>query len=306
MNTRQDYSPPTSSSIKKRQNEDDALRLLIAQRRLYRQAKRWLALRWLGMLVIGLGAPVVSVLWPSLAVVSGAVAGAWIFLGRTALGLAQSRLTSQAASVQEQFDFFVFGMPDSTARSTLPSRERIAAVAGPDEAIRETAKSERLLDWYPVDAANPGSVTVATSQRANASYTDGLLRTTAIAWGVATAVWCILLIVVSIWADVTLENFLLGVFLPVLPAFLDVVQYVFGVWRSANDRRDLARAIEDRLAAGSLPDSHELLVWQEQLFDLRRGAPQAPDAIYKLRWKTNERAMRSAADQLSRRARGGK
>lgn len=305
MNAQHEYAPPASSTIKTRQNDVDALRLLIAQRRLYRRAKRWLGLRWLGMVLIGIGAPVASVLWPSLAVAAGAVAGAWIFVGRTVLAVAQSRVTTQAASVQEQFDFYVFKMPDTTARSTLPSRERIAAVAGPDDQIRKTAESERLVDWYEVNSANSGAVTVAISQRANASYTDGLLRTTAIVWSVATAAWCVVLIVVSLLADLTLETFLLGVLLPVLPAFLDVVQYVVGVWRSASDRADLARAIEGKLGGDPPPDPQELLVWQERFFDLRRAAPAVPDVIYKLKRKTNERAMRSAVDQLSRRARGG-
>lgn len=304
MNAQPDYVPPASSTIKTRQDDVDALRLLIAQRRLYRRAKRWLGLRWLGMVLIGIGAPVVSVLWPSLAVAAGAVAGAWIFAGRTILTVAQARGTAQAASVQEQFDFYVFEMPDTTARSTLPSRERIAAVAGPDDGIRKAAESERLVDWYEVDPANAGAVTVAISQRANASYTDGLLRTTAIVWSVAIAAWCGVLIVVSLLASLTLETFLLGVLLPVLPAFLDVVQYVVGVWRSAADRADLARAIEGKLSGGPPPDPQELLVWQEQLFDLRRAAPAIPDVIYKLKRNTNERAMRSAVDQLSRRARG--
>lgn len=304
MGATQDYTPPTSSTIKTRQNELDALRLLVAQRRFYRHAKRWLGARWFGMVLIGIAAPVVAVLWPSVAVAVGAIAGAWIFAGRTFLAVGQSKITVQAASVQEQFDFYVFGMPDTTVRSTLPSRERIAAVAGPDSAIRGIAESERLLDWYDVDPANEGAVTVAISQRANASYTDGLLRTTAIVWAVTTGVWCGILIVVAVISDVTLETFLLGMLLPVLPAFLDVVQYLSGVWRSAADRADLARAIEARLAPGATPDPQELLVWQEQLFELRRGAPAVPDSIYKLRWKTNERAMRSASDQIGRRSRG--
>ena len=304
MGSTQDYKPPTSSTIKTRQNENDALRLLIAQRRIYRHAKRWLGVRWFGMVLIGIAAPIVAVLWSSVAVAVGAIAGAWIFAGRTFLSVVQSKITAQAASVQEQFDFYVFGMPDTTARSTLPSRERIAAVAGSDITIRDTARSDRLLDWYDVDPANEGAVTVAISQRANASYAHGLLRSTAIVWAAATGVWCTLLIVVAVISDVTLETFLLGMFLPVLPAFLDVAQYVFGVWRSASDRADLARAIEARLVPGATPDPQELLVWQEQLFDLRRGAPEVPDIIYKLRWKTNERAMRSVADQLGRRSRG--
>jgi hypothetical protein len=240
-----------------------------------------------------------------MAVAAGAVAGAWIFAGRTILAIAQERSTLQAASVQEQFDFYVFEMPDTTMRSTLPSYEQIATVAGPDDRIRKTAESERLVDWYEINSDNPGVATVAISQRANASYTDGLLRTTAIVWSAVTAAWCAVLIVVSLLAGLTLGTFLLGVLLPVLPAFLDVVQYVVRVWRSAADRADLARSIERKLSGDLRPEPQELMVWQERLFELRRAAPVVPDAIYKLKRKTSERAMRSAVDQLSRRVQEG-
>jgi hypothetical protein len=70
MSTAPDYSPPDSAEIHSRQNDTNALRLLIAQRRLYRRAKRWLGIRWLGMVVIGVGAPVVSIVRPSLTAVA--------------------------------------------------------------------------------------------------------------------------------------------------------------------------------------------------------------------------------------------
>jgi hypothetical protein len=109
--TTPDYKPPSSASMLLRQDSKDALRLLITQRRLYRSAKRWLGLRWFGMLVIGLAAPVVSVTNPDLAVWAGAVAGLWIFLGRTVLVFVQSAITAKAAATQEQFDFYVYEMP---------------------------------------------------------------------------------------------------------------------------------------------------------------------------------------------------
>lgn len=306
MTASPDYSPPTSSTIKSRQNDTDALRWLIAQRRLYRRAKRWLLLRWIGMVVIGIGAPVVAILWPSLAVVSGAVAGLWLFLGRTLLVFLQGSVTSKAASVQEQFDFYVFQMPDNAQRSTLPSLEDIAKVAGPDDQIRDQAAKEKLLDWYPIDTSDDGAISVAVSQRANASYTDSLLRTTAIVWAVATVVWAVGLVIASIVLHLSLSEFLLGIALPVLPAFLDVVQYVAGVWRSASARRDLAQVIETHITgADGRVEGQDLLVWQERLFDLRRTAPEIPDFLYKIRRKVNERAMHSAARQLSERAKRG-
>jgi hypothetical protein len=303
MATSADYQPPSSSAMKARQNETHALRLLIAQRRLYRRAKRWLAVRWIGMIIIGLAAPVVSVIYPSLAVVAGSVAGLWLFLGRTVLVLIQASITSKAAAVQEQLDFHIFGMPRTTARSTLPSLEEIAAIAGPDDQVEAIAGKEELFDWYPIDDADAGPVSVAIAQRANASYTDSLLRTTAIVWSVATASWVLVLVVVSLLSGLSLSTFLLGIALPVLPAFLDVVQYVVGVWRSARDRADLARVIEGHLGSSAGPvQSEDLLVWQDRMYELRRTAPEVPDLLYKLKRKVNERAMSSAARQLSDKA----
>jgi hypothetical protein len=60
-----EYSPPVTGAILlRRQDELDALRLLIAQKRLYSRAKRWVAIRWFGMLVIGLAAPIIAMIWP--------------------------------------------------------------------------------------------------------------------------------------------------------------------------------------------------------------------------------------------------
>lgn len=287
-----------------RQNEDDALRLLIAQRRLYSKAKRWLGLRWFGMLIIGLGAPVISVIWPDLAVVSGAIAGLWLFLGQSVLINAQSAGVTRAAAVQEKFDFYVFAMPTSVDRSTLPSLEEIAAVAGPDSDLRRVATDDNLLDWYPIDANDPGILTVAISQRANASYSDRLLRTTAIVWTTVTVVWVIALIAASVAVELSLSTFLVGIALPVLPSFLDVVRYVLGIRRAARDRGDLTRSIEGRMRStdGAI-EGNDLLVWQESMYDLRRSTPLVPDAIYKVRRVVNERVMKTAAAQLRQQAR---
>lgn len=299
-----EYDPPSAAEMQVRQNEIDALRLLVAQRRLYSRAKRWLGLRWIGTMLLGIAAPVVSVLWPSLAVAASAVAGAWLFLGRTVLMYRQTAITSQAAAVQEQFDFVVFGMPDRAKRTTLPKLEEIAAIAGPDKEIRQIATAENLIDWYPIDAkSTDGTTAIAIAQRANASYSDSLLKTTATAWSVVVTTWIIVLPVISLMTGLTLAEFLLGVVFPVLPAFLDAVQYVTGVRRSADERADLGDEIEDHLTSRRGPvTSQDLLVWQARLFELRRSAPEVPDFIYELKRKKNERAMNTAARQLSDKA----
>ncbi|MBA0045408.1 S-4TM family putative pore-forming effector [Mycobacteroides sp. LB1] len=303
--TPEDYEPPPGSEIAANQNSLAALRLLLAQRRLYSQSKRWLGLRWLGMLVIALAAPILSVAKPETAVISGAVAGAWIFLGRTALYRLEQKKVEQAAAVQEIFDLHVFGMPSSGSRASLPSLEEISLIAGPDSGISKAATDAKLIDWYPIDNTQGGRLTVAICQRANVSYSDRLLKSTATVWIAGMAVWAVALVAVSIYFNLSSSQLLLGIVLPLLPAFLDVWEYWRAIRRAAVDRRDLVTTIEQRITTGAKGlEPEDMLVWQGRIFELRRSAPQVPDIIYWLSRKRNELAMRSAAEQLRTKAKG--
>lgn len=300
-----EYTPPaTGASLLRRQDEVDALRLLIAQKRLYSRAKRWVATRWFGMLVIGLAAPIVAVIWPQSSVIVGSIAGAWLFLGRTLLMHAQKKRTEQAAAVQEQFDFYVYEMPPGTPRPKLPSLEDISLAAGHDGELVVVAEKEEMLGWYVVAKDDPGETAVAVAQRSNAAYSYRLLRFTGIIWSVVAVLWAAALTTICIVTGLTLVTFLLGVVLPLLPAFLDVTDYIVGILRSARDREALYREIESRIGNKDEPITGEnLRVWQEALFELRRDTPAVPDLIYKLQRRKNEAAMSAAATQLSKRAR---
>lgn len=190
------------------------LRLLVAQRRLYNHAKRWQGLRWIGLLVIGVGGPFISLLSPPGAVTIGAISGVWLFAGRTILSWLEARTMVKAACVQEELDQYLFGMPETIDRSERPSLEDIALLADDKRPLREVAKAEKLLDWYTVDIASSGVTAIAIAQRSNASYTDRLIRTTVTVWAVATGLWLIALITWASLSGITLANFLLGALFP--------------------------------------------------------------------------------------------
>lgn len=298
-----DYQPPSSETITKRQNDEHALRLLVAQRRLYNHAKRWQGLRWIGILVIGVGGPFISLLTPPAAVTIAAITGVWLFAGRTILSWLEARTMVKAACVQEELDQYLFGMPETIDRSERPSPEDIAVLTDDKKPLTQVAKAEKLLDWYTVDVASSGITTIAIAQRSNAAYTDRLIRTTVTVWAVAAGLWLIALITWSSLSGITLANFLLGALFPVLPAFLDVTDYVLNTWKAARDRADLASTITKRFTRSDQSiEPQDLLVWQERLFDLRRTTPQVPNWLYKLTRRKNESAMNRAAAQLSRQA----
>ncbi len=296
-----DYTPPTSATMRERQNHADALRLLIAQRRIYNVAKRWQSARWVGVMIIGIAAPVLAIIVPQAAVVVGAVAGAWLFFGRTAFAWGETLKMGRAAAVQEDFDRYVFAMPVTIARTTAPTREDIAAIAGDRAQTLTIARREKLLDWYPISLGASGATSVAVSQRANAAYSDRLLRATVAVWASASLGWALLMTIVSLAAGLSLGTFLVGVLLPVLPACLDAFEYIRSTFLAARDRRDLAATIESRLLTGAAPvDGQELLVWQERIYELRQTTPQILNWLYRLLRPSNEAAMHAAAEDLTR------
>ncbi|MDH6180761.1 hypothetical protein M2152_000943 [Microbacteriaceae bacterium SG_E_30_P1] len=298
MTDRDRYIPPSSESIAVRQNSDEALRLLLAQRRLYTRAKRWQGARWIGLLVLGVAAPFVSLLVPGSAVAVGAVTGVWLFVGRTVFSTAEARTMTKAAALQEELDLFIFDMPETIERASRPSIEEVELLVYDRKGLRSAAERELLLDWYDVDSAHPGAETIAIAQRANASYTDRLIRTAVTVWAVVTVVWLGVLITWSALGGLAFGLVLLGVLFPVLPAVLDVADYLRSTWRAAQDRADLANTIESRLQDQEPIIGQELISWQTQLYDLRRTTPQVPDWLYKLTRGRNELAMHAASSRL--------
>ena len=296
-----DYTAPTSAEIATTQNSVPALRLLIGQRKLYSRAKFWSFLRWLGFSAIGVAGPLVAVLFPPAAVIVSAIVGAWIYLSRTVFESLESAWAAKGAAAQEDFDQLVFGMPPLGPREPRPSPEEIAHVVGPAENVVATATKENLYGWYPVDPELDGTASIAIAQRANAAYSERLQYLNAHCWLAAVGVWALVAVVMSLAFNVDLPTFLLGVAVPLLPAFLDVTDQ----WRLARqasaDRRSMADDIEGAIRGTRdrpLADE-DLLIWQERLYGLRRSSPLVPNLVYKRVRNQNEQAMNEAAAELS-------
>jgi len=110
-------------------------------------------------------------------------------------------------------------------------------------------------------------------------------------------VWATVLVVTSSVLEMTLSDFLLGIFLPILPAALDVTDFMRNIGISARERAELGAAIQSRLEDRGTPiEPGELQVWQDRLFELRSTAPLVPDIFYWLSRNRNEAAMHAAAD----------
>lgn len=289
----------TGDMILQTQNRTEALRLLVAQRRLYSKSKVWFSAKWIGMIISGIVGPVLVSIVPQASVAVGSIAGVWIFLGRTVLHYFQKKNAEQAAAIQERFDLLVFGMPKTSRRVNMPPEEEISLLTGTDEEVLNTANEEQLLNWYHIPKSTPREIAVAISQRSNTVYSYQLLKSTISFWVLSAIFWGILVAAICVFTGMALSTFLLGVVLPLLPALLDVTEHIFALSRSTKDRHALYSEIDSKINANEVEITRENLQdWQKSLFELRRDAPVVPNFIYKIKRKKNEQAMAHAAEKL--------
>ena len=128
-----------------------------------------------------------------------------------------------------------------------------------------------------------------------------MLNANANVWLVTTLAWSGAAVISSLVVGLTLPQFLLGVALPLLPALLDVWEQFLSTKRAGAVRRamadDIEKAIRGRNDREIAPE--DLLVWQDQTYELRRSSPQVPNLVYKRARDRNERAMKTAAAELA-------
>lgn len=294
------YTPPTPSQISVTQNEDEQLRFLLAQRRLYSQAKIWANLRGVGLGVVAIASPLVVAVQPEAATTTASIAAVWFALNRLVFRPVERRIATRAATVQEQFDTRVFGMPTIAVRDPQVLPEEVTRLTGKRPRRRTAYSEERLRDWYPINLQVSGPLAVAIAQRGNLAYVQELLRHTANLWVGLLASWAAIAVVIGLVASFSLESFLLAVVLPILPPLLDAADEWQRVKAAGKERRALTLEIQDAITGDATtpisPD--QLLGWQSQLFALRRDAPLVPDWLYGLLRSGIEREMKGAANCL--------
>ena len=294
---------PEHPSISEQQNTPESLQLLRADTRLYVRAKRWHALNLAGTLLLALFAPVILFWEPGWGDVVGALAGAWVLVGRTVFSWFEDRSIQKAVTIQEQFDVEVFGLEwnDGLAGPKVAPEDIHAAA----EKI-QGKKIERLRDWYPEADAAPWPLNVILCQRSSAVWgRRGHYEYAIFVLGLGIA-WFVAGLVMTAAAHVTLAGYLVKVFLPSQPAFLDTVDLSRGHLKQSQAKEALELKTTDLWNKGvANPGSvseHDCREVQDQSYALRRRGIQIPQLIYRLRRKQDEAAMRAAAANLMKKA----
>jgi len=283
--------------IFQRQNDPALLKLLRADTWHYRLAKRWHLARIAGSIGFAAAAPVITFWWHSATVWVAVAAGAWVLIGRTVMNLAEQREVHLGATVQEQFDTDLFRMEwNGGLAGPKPTPEDVT------DAARHVSNVDRLRNWYADTGQAPWPLDVVLCQRSSAVWgrrEHAAYGKTVLALGV---IWFAVGIVCGLAAHVTLGDYLLRLFLPSQPVFLDTID-LFVRHREQSSAKEAVEGAATSLWAKGVgdpgtigPDACRQL--QDQVYRIRRMGLQIPEWFYRLHRERNELAMTTAVGEL--------
>lgn len=287
-----------SARIEQRQDRAEHLQRLFAYSRHYRVAHRWRRARTFGTFMLAAVGPFVSLFVPATTDLVAAISAGWLVLGRTLLTWMEQRITLEAVRVQEWYDTTLFHLPWNTALvGRRPSPDDVAAAA------RRIKDRSDYHNWYSIDLGNtPWPADVLLCQRQSMVWSRQDHRafgTTILITGVS---WFVVGLIIALVRDLSLADYLVKIFLPSAPAFLDSVELARLHWQHAARRQQVEHKIDDLWQTYvSQPETLTITACREvqnSAYLLRRDGPRVPQLFYKLRKATSEANTKAGTEAL--------
>ena len=266
--------------------------LLLAQRRLYSNAKKFFTGRTIVSTSLAIGGPLVTTAWPTLTGYVGSFAVAYLVLDHFLLQHLENAKKSLAASLQELFDTRVLDLPwnEAVAGPKPPMEEVASAIRG-----ATGAEYAPLRNWYSESVAfvdeRFGKV---LCQRSNLYWGTGLRgKYKALLLAVIFMVLGVLLSI-GYYLDLSLGQFVAGILFPCLPLLELIIRQIREHSQTASETKDLIGKIDpviDALCSGNKPANLDTLLrtFQDEIFRHRKNCPLVLDWLYwRLRTKQEE------------------
>jgi hypothetical protein len=277
-----------------RQNTEQSIDYLVAQRRLYSKAKRWFLVRSATVVALAILGPLIGAEHPNWKAAIALASLAWLGLD-LAFEWAENELRSLAARVQELFDCHVFGFEwNPIVAGDRPEAEDVRTNS---KGATKEARSQ-VENWYPVSVRDLDEPTaVCVCQRSNVAW-DSRLR-----WFFAFLI-CLLLVVVAaasltmVWSTKVCDA--LTTLAPLVPLLKLLLTQAVLHLRTAKQAERLKRHADKQLDGAMKGTPAEQLTRrsraiQDELFRYRKAAPLVPDLFYWIFQKTFEDRMRYSA-----------
>ncbi|MBN1171299.1 MAG: hypothetical protein JXA67_03915 [Micromonosporaceae bacterium] len=287
-----------SARIKQRQDEPEHLQRLLAYSRAYQVAHRWRRIRALGTFVLAAIGPLIALFIHGTSDLVAAISAGWLVLGRTILTWMEQRGTLEAVRIQELYDTNLFHLPWNAALAGRPpAPEDMAAAA------RHITDDTRYRDWYSIDLGDtPWPADVLLCQRQSMVWSRQDHKNYGSIVLITGISWFIVGLTIALVRELSLADYLIKIFLPSAPAFLESADLAALHLRHAGNRRQAEHKIDDLWQAYvTAPESLTVFACrevQDSAYLLRRDGPRVPQFFYKLRRSASELATRAGASAL--------
>jgi hypothetical protein len=289
--------------ITQKQNLDVNIKRLAAQRRLYKDAKRVVAVQLVVTAIVPLVFVATILVVPEIRAWA-ALAGFLIaLLDAIVLDPLQKSIKGKAALIQEMFDCDVLSLPwNEFVAGSRPDPEDIA-----NAAKRGLAKGRAgLEDWYP-KAVERLSLEAAriVCQRTNCWWDGKLRRDYRAAVIVLLCLVATGAIAASLVLSLSVEDFILQFVAPLAPMFVWGIREVKRQSEASEalDRlKSRALSLWQKLTAGTMSatgGAQESRQFQDGILDRRRSNPLIFDWVYWLRRDHFEDQMTKGAEEMA-------
>jgi len=292
-----------SNDIAKKQNAQQQLERLAAQRYLYSNAKSIMLVQLTLDLLTPLVLAVIVAFIPSFDTYAAFI-GVSVGVLDLILESSESSHKRQAAEIQEIFDCDVL---DLECRELQVRRRPIVEIIM--EAARAYKRADptysHLKDWYPPIVENlPLYLARLVCQRVNCWWDADQRRRYAGAVVIILALLCAVVLAIGFVNGLTVGKLFLAVIFPLLPTFIWAYREIKGQTEAANEKDELRKYAEDvwndalneRISLEEVEKKSRNL--QDEIYYNRRSNPFILDWFYRRLRRKNEEFMNRGAEDL--------
>lgn len=277
------------------QNTDHARRLLAAQSRLYTDSKRIHDWRVTTVALLAALSVAFAMSVPDARQLVGLLGGVVTFLWSLLGSDREKRRRREAASVQEEFDTYVFELPANALAIERPSPTLIAEAAA-------RYKGNRTRDWYPDTRPVTRPLDVLICQRSNLGWGSSSHRAYSACLIGALVALVIAGVAVAAAAQLTAVDALTAVVVPLLAPARELVELI----RANRDSAEIKAKTESKLLSlwgRAMRDADGVTLGdcrsvQDRILQIRQTNAHVPDWLDNARRSHSETVMQESATHL--------
>jgi hypothetical protein len=271
-------------NILTRQNREENINRLCAQKQLYIKAKR------IFILQIILAVPV-TVLLSLTKVILGLFSvdvSSYVLVYGMSLSLMElllinlviNDLKKTAAKVQESFDCLVYEMEwNNFIVGKKPSKEVITRNA--NEFKASGGDVSKLADWYPIEFAHlPLRKSILLCQKTNLNYDISIREAFKKRVLIVAGITLVVLVICTLIGDLSFQDFITRVVASFLPVFILATKIVIENNKTMKNAEELRAAIETLLEDESSITDKALRSVQDKLYLSRKDGALIPEFFY--------------------------